>query len=216
MMYLKVEYLNLKRKMELKRYSNRTDFVCSFSRKKDDVLDIGCAQKTIIKGRRCYMHEFLAKAAKNCVGIDTNVDEVEEMNNMGFNIMTRSVYDLDIRRRFDVIYAGQVIEHLSNLDKFFETVRNHLKPNGIFVCDVPNTGYETIRLPLPLSRGHYPLYRNGGHVYTFNPYVLMQLLIRQNFEILEIGMIQKHCVEKILPRRFWRWIGCAAKLILDE
>jgi SAM-dependent methyltransferase len=42
------------------------------------------------------------------------------------------------KRRYDVIFAFEVLEHVSGQDAFLEAVGKMLAPGGIFVCSTPN------------------------------------------------------------------------------
>ena len=203
--------------IRLKRYENRKSFVLTFVKKEDDVLDIGCAQQAIIDGKKQYLEKFIKDHSNSCLGIDINPVEVRKMAAKGYDVSNISIYDFNVGMKFDVIYAGEVIEHLSDLKTFLQKVRVHLKNSGVFICDVPNAIYESIRLLLPVGDfsiyGHYPIHRKGGHVHMFHPYLIMQLLENENFQVLEIGMIKKRNTEKMLPRILWRSIGFVARPI---
>jgi len=48
---------------------------------------------------------------------------------------------IEIKKQFDLIYAGHVIEHSENPIRFFEKAFSLLKHNGIFYIDTPDTHY---------------------------------------------------------------------------
>src|SRR6185295_17326915 len=45
---------------------------------------------------------------------------------------------LDLGRTFDVVFAGELIEHLSNFAGFLATAHRHLGANGRLVLTTPN------------------------------------------------------------------------------
>jgi SAM-dependent methyltransferase len=60
--------------------------------------------------------------------------------------------DFDLGRTFDVVFAGELIEHLDNVHGFLTSVRRHLAPGGKLVLTTPNAFYI----------GNF-IYRLGGH-----------------------------------------------------
>ena len=60
--------------------------------------------------------------------------------------------DFDLDRTFDVVFAGELIEHLDDVRGFLASVRRHLGPVGRLVLTTPNAFYV----------GNF-VYRFGGH-----------------------------------------------------
>ncbi len=113
------------------------------------VLDIGCASRY---GRADWLHGLLAKDAGDLVGIDMNAKIVGELEAAGYNVRLADAQDFDLGRQFDVVFAGELIEHLDNVHGFLSSVRRHLAPGGRLVLTTPNAFYV----------GNF-VYRLGGH-----------------------------------------------------
>ncbi len=47
-------------------------------------------------------------------------------------------------RRFDVIYANHVIEHIYNAHEAFAWMQAHLKPDGLIILSVPDSWFEPV------------------------------------------------------------------------
>ena len=60
--------------------------------------------------------------------------------------------DFDLGRQFEVVFAGELIEHLDDVHGFLASVRRHLQPGGRLVLTTPNAFYV----------GNF-VYRFGGH-----------------------------------------------------
>ena len=60
--------------------------------------------------------------------------------------------NFDLGRTFDTVFAGELIEHLGNVDGFLSSARRHLEPGGQLVLTTPNVFYV----------GNF-VYRWGGH-----------------------------------------------------
>ncbi|MDO8557240.1 MAG: class I SAM-dependent methyltransferase [Candidatus Jorgensenbacteria bacterium] len=127
----------------------------------------------------------LADTLKNegarCFGVDINPRDVPGVAiqqadlNLGFPKFDAA---------FDVIFAGEVMEHLFDDEKFVQSARALLKPDGILMLTVPNLVFSMNRLRMlfgmtPLFA--YALYHY--HIYTRS--TLEDLLRRNGFEIAD-------------------------------
>lgn len=71
-----------------------------------------------------------AELEKDCVGIDDNPKAVELAAEQGSSVELLSIYDLNVKAKFDNIYCGDVIEHLEFPAKALANMHKALKPNG--------------------------------------------------------------------------------------
>lgn len=102
---------------------------------------------------------------------------------------------------FDLMFAGEIIEHLLDTDAFLADIHRVLKHGGVLVLTTPNLASFENRLRLLLGR--YPMwvdYRLGssGHVRAYTPRVLRDQLAAHGFEV-------EHHVGNwvpIIPQRF--------------
>lgn len=137
----------------------------------------------------------------------------------------------------DVIYSGEVIEHLTNCDLFLKEIRRTLKPSGILVVTTPNlfAWYNRILMlsgtsPLFVEYstensaiGYGPLKRFKasekpvGHLRIFHPDALTDLLSYCGFEVTDLNAARF----EYLPRQV-RWLddivselftGCGSILV---
>lgn len=113
------------------------------------ILDVGCASRY---GRDDWLHGLLANDATDLVGIDLNAKTIAELQAAGHDVHLADAQDFDLGRQFDVIFAGEIIEHLDNVHGFLSSVRRHLAPGGRFVLTTPNAFYV----------GNF-IYRLGGN-----------------------------------------------------
>ena len=107
-----------------------------------EVLDIGCGTGTITAG--------LARRAGRVVGLDLSADVVDAarayaddcgLSNMLFEV--GSVYELPWDdASFDVVYAHQVLQHLSDPVGALREARRVLRPGGLVA--VRDSDYETM------------------------------------------------------------------------
>ncbi|MDP2340154.1 MAG: class I SAM-dependent methyltransferase [Deltaproteobacteria bacterium] len=100
------------------------------------VLDVGAASGF---RRPDWMHAALTRHAGSVVGVDIDKSAVEEIRQRGgYDVRLVDAQAMDVGETFDVVFAGELIEHLSNFDAFMASVRRHLRPNGIFLLTTPN------------------------------------------------------------------------------
>jgi len=107
------------------------------------VLDVGCVAHDIDRMTSAeWLHRRVADAASACVGVDILPEGVAHMRKLGFEAV---VHDLSTGSgplaelsRFDVIVAGELIEHVANLDMLFKAARELLTPEGELILTTPN------------------------------------------------------------------------------
>lgn len=115
----------------------RFDAVKPFLRA-SSLLDIGCASRY---GRPDWLHGLLAQEVTDLVGIDINEGTVAKLQAAGYDVRLADARDFDLQRQFDVVFAGELIEHLDDVRGFLTSVRRHLAPGGRLVLTTPNAFY---------------------------------------------------------------------------
>jgi len=120
------------------------------------------------------------------IGIDINRDEVIKQNKRGYNVYYGDAETFSFNEKFDVIVAGDVIEHLSNPGLFFSCAHSHLNPNGKLLITVPNVWYV-----LSWIQAFYRVPSvHPEHTIWFDERTLSQLLVRNNFNIILIRYLK--------------------------
>lgn len=89
-----------------------------------DVLDIGCVMHNPENYRsRYWIHKALKAVSRTLIGIDLYDEGVRALRGRGFDIITADAQSFDLDRQFDVIVAGDVMEHLEDLRGFIVSCR---------------------------------------------------------------------------------------------
>jgi len=162
---------------------------------KKRILDIGCGDGSFIK-----------KFENDCevFGVDISSVAVKIAKEAGI-----TAYEVDMSRTklpfeseyFDLVYMGDVIEHLANPDFAIYEVARTLKPNGFLVLSTPNLASWLNRSLLLM--GIQPLFsevstlwdfgRFGrldsfpvGHLRLFTYGALKKFLIHHRFKIVKV------------------------------
>ena len=149
-----------------------------------DVLDCGCVGSGLDDpgGMASTTHYHIAAAARRCVGIDIMKDEVEKRRAAGYDVRVANAETMDLGETFDVIVAGDLIEHLSNPGLFLERARLHLRRDGLLCIVTPNPWSMNAVAKAVLK---IETRINPEHTCWFDPSTLKQLLQRYGFEPLE-------------------------------
>jgi 2-polyprenyl-3-methyl-5-hydroxy-6-metoxy-1,4-benzoquinol methylase len=146
-----------------------------------NVLDIGSVQHTSsFETNPNFLFKFLTKYAKSVIGIDKEESEVNQLNEKGYNIIMGDAETIQLNKKFDVIIAGNVIEHLSNPGLFLNNMKNHLKEGGIILITTDNEG-GFISFFHTLCLGYIP--ENPDHTMVFNYSHLRELVTREGLKI---------------------------------
>ncbi|MFH1505717.1 MAG: methyltransferase domain-containing protein [archaeon] len=105
--------------------------------KNKEVLDLGCVGRFKFDDEK-FFHMHICKYAKECVGADFDKKGLEELRKRGFK--TKFI-DLNKKnkpfKKFDVITAKDVIEHIPNQQNLFEFLSNSLRSGGLLVLSFP-------------------------------------------------------------------------------
>lgn len=104
--------------------------------KNSSIMDIGCALGSQLKCLR-------QRGYKNIYGLDPSQKCVDHCNSMGITAFKGSVAQNDIAMVFDTILMDNVLEHVYDINNFFNSVLGLLKPDGYLVVRVPDARLYT-------------------------------------------------------------------------
>jgi 2-polyprenyl-3-methyl-5-hydroxy-6-metoxy-1,4-benzoquinol methylase len=177
-------------------------FVAKFCQGKD-VLDIGCVQHDPQAYRsRFWVHKAVAKVAKSVIGLDLHEGGVKVLQAQGFNVITANAESFELDRAFDVIVAGDIIEHLGNLNGFLLSCKSHLAPQGRLLVSTPNPWYwrNTVKAALSMEVNNNP-----EHVCWVCPRTLRQLVRRHGMDVGAIEFGSRYLRDRLMPLpRGWK------------
>ncbi len=162
-----------------------------------DVLDIGCVMHNPENYKSQYwIHKALKGVAKTLVGIDLYDEGVQYLRSRGYNIVTADAQNFDLGKQFDVIVAGDVMEHLENFQGFIDCCKKHLRPDGVILVSTPNPWYWRYIIKAALM----PEFRsNPEHTMWFCPRTLRQLFNRHDFDIVSLSFGSRYLRDRLLP-----------------
>jgi len=140
------------------------------------VLDLGCGSGY---RRADWMHAQIAAVAGEVVGVEVDAATVAAMRSKGFVVEHADAESLDLGRTFDVVFAGELIEHLSNFAGFLATAHRHLGANGRLVLTTPNV-FSLANIVYRMTPG--TVRTNRDHTCWFCADTISTLLRRHGFE----------------------------------
>ena len=123
---------------------SRIGVVSGFARDKK-VLDLGCVSHNFnfqSGGTGNWLHDHVVKAAAECVGADYDEVGIKQMQEAGYDAVhvdiTGDLTPVLERGPFDVVVAGEIIEHLVAPQELLAMARQVLRPGGQLVITTPN------------------------------------------------------------------------------
>ena len=132
------------------------------------------------------MHKNIKAVAKSIVGLDLDAGSIEEIRKMGFDVMQGNAQNFDLGRKFNMVHAGELIEHLDNPGGFLESAKRHLTEDGVLLMTTPNA----LRISNFIYASTGGLKVNAEHTCWFCDTTITTLLERKGFEVTEIGYLK--------------------------
>jgi 2-polyprenyl-3-methyl-5-hydroxy-6-metoxy-1,4-benzoquinol methylase len=160
------------------------------------VLDVGFLGENK-KVEFSSLHNFIIKNSKEVWGLDIDKDRIHKLREKGYNVIYDDVQKLEnlakLNKKFDVIIAGELIEHLESPDVFLDDIKKFLNENGILILTTPNmfSLRYIVRHTVFGQESPYWNDRNAeikyGHVIGFSKMLLENLLLRKKYKIVELN-----------------------------
>lgn len=173
------------------------------------VLHLGCAdwpftQSKVVEGS--LLHQKMLYVAKDCVGIDLEPEGIRMMQEAGIENIFVGNSELSLfetlGQKFDVIVAGEIIEHILNVGLFLESIKTVCHEDSILIITTVNFA-PIKKLPRLLLKEEVV---HPDHVYYFSVSTLSCLLLKSGYQVEEwatywwtVGTIS-HLANKILSR----------------
>ena len=149
------------------------------------ILDVGCAQGTLALK--------LAEAGYQVVANDLRPEFLEYARSRyehgDIEFIAGNVFELNLNRRFDLIFANQVIEHLVYPTEFLRRLAGLLTPGGHVIVTTPNHAYFKNDLPNYAGIGDPAQYADrqytadaDGHFFAYTAAELVQFAADAGFQ----------------------------------
>jgi len=166
-----------------------------------EVLDIGCfggLPKQISKGQ--WLHKRIKENSRTVLGVDINEEGVNKARRLGYNLICENVMTMELNKRFDIIIAAELIEHLPDQGIFLEQVKRHLREDGYFILTTPNADYMA-RFLRKFFRLHGGISTAKEHIIIHHAESLGNLLESYGFKIEEVAYWQDFILNTGVKRK---------------
>ena len=149
-----------------------------------DVLDVGCTGKKAdgrIPDPATTLHHSIKPVCKSLLGVDVDSEGVKRMNEAGFNVICDDITSMKLEYKFDLIIAGEIIEHLFNPGLALKNLGRHLKQNGSLVLSTSNPFYYRQQSKI-LRRGRIQVH--SEHKAWYDPHTINVMLSGSGFRLM--------------------------------
>ncbi|GAA0193334.1 class I SAM-dependent methyltransferase [Halobaculum roseum] len=146
------------------------------------VLDVGCVGRW--PDDDLWFHDELVSNASECVGIDLDAEKIERISEHGYDVYVADAESFDLNQEFDVIVAGEVIEHMVAPGEFFDSCKSHLREGGELILSTPYP-FALVQIARKLIPGMNVSVIND-HTMWFCPDTIETLAERKGWTVDEI------------------------------
>jgi len=170
----------------------------------DYVLDIGFVGQAVREDSDIWPHALLKSKTDHLYGVDLEFDQSQFPLP---NYLQASAEYFSFSQKFDLIFAGDLIEHLSNPGLFLMTCKKHLKKGGRIVLTTPNA-FNMFSLVEKITHDEPNV--NTDHTCYFNKRVLAVLMQKNGIHQFEFsylytlgGLWKGGFQRKVLASLYW-------------
>ena len=164
------------------------------------ILDIGC-------GYNCELFEYKTEEDKyyGCDFFDSVSINIDDYKKINFN--EERLSDKYLNKKFDVIFCGEVIEHLFSPDELLDEIKELMHADSVLVLSTPNLSYLLNRVMLLFGISPFflenssemklgrrfkslgQLNKTEGHIRVFTFGAIKDLLRLKGFKIIQIESV---------------------------
>ncbi len=152
------------------------------------VLDLGCGSGAV--GKRLKEQGKTAEL----IGVELFEDAAAQASRVYDKVFTGDIEILDLpyQAHFDYIICGDILEHLKDPYSVVRRIAGWLKPDGQFICSLPNVRHWPVTANL-IFRGAWD-YRDAGvmdrtHLRFFTRRSCFAMLQDAGFEVIQSRML---------------------------
>ncbi len=150
-----------------------------------EVLDVGCTGKKAdgrIPDVTTTLHQALKPVCKSLVGVDSDASGIKVMEREEFKVICCDLTLMNLHRTFDLIIAGEIIEHLQNPGLALKNLGKHLNHTGRLVLTTCNPFYYRQQSKI-LRKGHIQVHPE--HTAWYDPLTMGVLLNNSGFQVIK-------------------------------
>lgn len=151
-----------------------------------------------------WRHGRIAKLAHSCLGLDILAPLIDELKTRGFNVAcVDATSDVDLGSRYDVVFIGDVIEHVNSPRDLLAFAGRHLSKEGRLYVTTPNPFARKFFRQFKRDRGS--LVVNLDHVAWITPTQAMELARRAGLVLVAYHLVKEiNPLQRVLKRFVWK------------
>ncbi|MDZ4660841.1 MAG: class I SAM-dependent methyltransferase [Pseudomonadota bacterium] len=143
-----------------------------------------------------WLHDIICTHATSCLGVDILDDNVRRINDIGkYRFEAKNVESMDFSAEFDVVVAGEIIEHIYNAGLFLDSCWRALKPDGKLLITTPNAYSLSAMLSAIFFRKEMC---HPEHTCYYSRQTLRYIVSRHGFEIEELHVLPRRSNFKLI------------------
>ena len=166
-------------------YPNKQALIAKTISPTDTVLDVGFLGQGKTPSDPDWLHRVIKASAKDVYGLDVQTYETTQPEDAG-HYFVQSAESFSLPITFDVIFAGDLIEHLSNPGLFLDASKAHLKQHGRLILTTPNA-FNLFNLTEKLTKDEPTV--NSDHTCYFNKKTIKTLLQKCGWTVVAFDTI---------------------------
>src|SRR5262245_49412572 len=183
--YMSEARKGLRRFPDMQFVADRESFLMNICKGKR-VLNLGCGDAISFSDRmqrRRHLHILLADVSESLYGVDLHANTVQKLRDEygvdNLHVANVEALDIDFGTDFDVIVAGELIEHVNNPGLFLESVSRYMSATTRFVITTPNLHGLKVFIYSLVGRQRIP----PDHSLGFSFKMLNEILERHGFYV---------------------------------
>ncbi len=135
-------------------------------------VDVGCGDGGLLMAAGDF--------GFSAIGVDARPETVNQLNNLGFNVINGTFAEVSFQRRLDVLSMMDILEHLPFPKQALMKAAQIIRPGGVIVLSLPDRTCSSWRLMDSVKAN--PYWIEIEHHHNFSRTQLLQLLQQSGFE----------------------------------
>jgi 2-polyprenyl-3-methyl-5-hydroxy-6-metoxy-1,4-benzoquinol methylase len=171
---------------------SRVDYILELARGAESIAHMGCTDAPYTDYRIAnsqLLHAKLLEVNPSTVGIDVEAGAIAKLQRAfpdawfeEVDVTTEELPDLLVGA-FDLVVAGEVLEHVADAGSFLDGARRLLSPNGLLCVSVPNACSPKIGLRALLGREAV----HPDHLTYYGPRTLVRALDQAGLRVVYLA-----------------------------
>lgn len=153
---------------------NKYKQILDYSVKNGSVLDIGCGVGELID-------VFKDNGWESDV-VELNPAAIQWLEKRGHNVNKVHFEDYNTKKKYDVVMAWNVIEHVLDPKEFVKKAFNLLKPGGLFISEVPHGNSLLIDYCRKTGKDPLRILQGEQHIMLYSKKAYEELHLKAGFD----------------------------------